>query len=81
LFPAQALEQLIRMAGIGTAAHSTWQKLALAPEILMTLIGVKQKSKGASRKQAQPDLRRFPPVCRFFTPFSACREQNHAELW
>jgi hypothetical protein len=45
-FPPRALVLVIRMEGLGAAARWTKETFALAPEVCMTLIEVKQRSKG-----------------------------------
>ncbi|MGP8226991.1 MAG: hypothetical protein ACLQGT_12655 [Terracidiphilus sp.] len=44
--PARALEPIIRMEGLGAAMHWIDGTFALAAEVCMTLIEVKQRSKG-----------------------------------
>jgi hypothetical protein len=45
-FPERALVPIIRMEGLGAAVRWTKETFALAPEVCMTLIEVKQRSKG-----------------------------------
>jgi hypothetical protein len=45
-FPARALGPVIRMEGRGAAVRWTKETFALAPDGCMTLIEVKQRSKG-----------------------------------
>jgi hypothetical protein len=49
-FPARALMPVIRMEGLGAAVRRTDGTFALAPEGCMTLIEVKQRSKGRVKK-------------------------------
>ena len=49
-FPARALEPIIRMEGLNAAVRWTEETFALAPEVCMTLIEVKQRSKGRVKK-------------------------------
>ena len=44
--PARALGPIIRMEGLGAAVRWTDRTFALAPEVCMTLIEVKQRGKG-----------------------------------
>jgi hypothetical protein len=50
-FPARAMGPIIRMEGLGAAVRWSKVTFALAPEMGMTLIEVKQRSKGRVKKE------------------------------
>jgi hypothetical protein len=50
-FPTRALEPVIRMEGLGAAARWINETFALAPEVCMTLIEVKQRSEGRVKNE------------------------------